>query len=370
MLLITGATGLLGAHTIYRLLQSHDRVAALRRPSSNIGTVREIFAFYTKNPDELISRIEWREGDMLDKDSLRMALDGISTIVNCAAIVSFSRGDRARMIENNVAGVRNLAEVLKERETDRARSQTGEPAIRLIHISSTSALGDGPGESTKFLIDEETPRDPKRRHSGYSVSKYESERVLKEQNISAVMLNPGIILGPGQWKKGSSQLFVQAWNGLKYYPYGGTGYVDVRDVAEIISILIDKPEVHPRGASSLICDGVSPGENATPTSQTRYCLVGANLRYREFFNLVTDEYGRPNPITYAGKYMTGIAWRADALRSFFIRRPPLLTRETAESAQRISFYSSEKIKKALDFEFRPIEETLDWVAGWLVKSRS
>jgi len=47
----------------------------------------------------------------------------------------------------------------------------------------------------------------------------------------------------------------------------------------------------------------------------------------------------------------------------FRGRNPLLTRETAESARRISFYSSKKIRGTLSFEFRPIEETVDWVAA-------
>jgi len=125
MILLTGATGLLGGHTLYALLQKHDRVAALKREHSSTETLREIFSFYTDDPDELLKRIEWRNGDMLDQPSLDQALEGISCVVNCAAIVSFDPKDRKKLITNNVEGTRNLVNVvmsrLKDQETKRPR---------------------------------------------------------------------------------------------------------------------------------------------------------------------------------------------------------------------------------------------------------
>lgn len=334
MILVTGSTGLLGGHVLYELLRKEERVAALKRPSSKTDTLREILSCYTKEPDLLMERIDWRDGDMMDQESLIRALEGISCVVNCAATVSFNPRDRDRLITNNVLGTRNLAAAL---------ARKGEERTLLIHVSSTSALGDGPGDDPEFLIDEDTPRDINLAHTVYSVSKHESEQVLREWGTRAVILNPGIILGPGQWGKGSSQLFVKAWQGLKYYTYGGTGYVDVRDVAGIIFQISSRSSV--------------------AGHQQRYCLVGANLRYREFFNRVTDEFGKPNPHIYAGKFLAGFAWRADTFLARLAGRPPLLTRETAASAQRISYYSSEKIRKELSFEFRPVEATIEWVAG-------
>jgi nucleoside-diphosphate-sugar epimerase len=368
MLLITGSTGLLGSHLIFHLLQSRPRVAALKRANSGTDTIREIFSCYIKNPDTLLSRIDWRTGDMLDKESLDPAMEDVDCVVNCAAIVSFDPRQRSRLISNNVRGTGNLVKVLQGLKNASNRD------VGLIHISSTSALGDAPGDDPGYLIDEETPRDQKRKHTGYSVSKFESEKIVRESGLNAVILNPGIILGPGQWKKGSSQLFVKAWQGINYYPYGGTGYVDVRDVAEVVGRFLT-PVANDRLVSELpnTPSSITPLTSSPPasspltsspsSSSCRYCLVGANLRYREFFNMVTDEYGLPNPRLYAGSILTGIAWRADALRSLLTGRDPLLTRETAASAQHISFYSSEKIKKELGFDFRPIGETIDWVSG-------
>jgi nucleoside-diphosphate-sugar epimerase len=443
-ILVTGATGLLGSHLLYDLLQKHEKVAALKRPSASLDTLREIFSFYTKDPDQLLDRIEWRTGDLLDKESIIRALEDIDCVINCAAIVSYQKKDRERMITNNVEGTRNLAEAIKIRrqetedkrqetedkrqKTIDKRQETGDRRLktencglktencRLIHISSIAALGDGPGNSTKFLIDEDTPRDPNRKHNGYSISKYESEKVLTELGLDAIILNPGIILGPGQWSKGSSQLFEKAWQGLKYYPYGGTGYVDVRDVVAIIEQVsgigyqvsgepdqvsslqssvsslqspvfslqssvfslqspvssLQSPVSSLQSSVSSLQSPVFSLQSSVPRSSssfpdllprsTRYCVVGANVRYRDFFNMVTDEYGKPNPTIFAGRFMTQVAWRADTLRARLAGRNPVLTRETAAASQRISYYSSAKICSTLNFQFRPIEETIDWIA--------
>ena len=401
MILVTGATGLVGAHTLYRLLQDHDRVVALKRKTSSLDNLREIFGYYTREVDALMDRIDWREGDLLDKESLPVALEGISVVVNCAAIVSFDPRDRKRMIKNNVEGVGNLVEAIKMTD-DEGRMTKEKIKPLLIHISSTSALGDSPGKDPHFFVDEETPRDPKRKHSGYSESKHLSEKVIQESFINLsqspippipnpqspvpnplniLFLNPGIVLGPGQWGKGSSQLFVKAWEGLNVYPFGGTGYVDVRDVAEIVGLMMENKGQRPKakGQSKLKVEkSIAPSPVSLRTRERglgvrwmhgeRYCLVGANLRYKEFFDMVTDAYGKRNPQMYAGSFLSGLAWRLDTLRARLTGKFPLITRETAEAAQRISYYSSGKVKEALDFEFRPIDETVRWVCDCFTRT--
>ncbi|MCD6333308.1 MAG: SDR family NAD(P)-dependent oxidoreductase, partial [Bacteroidales bacterium] len=121
MVLITGSTGLLGAHTLYRLLQQHDRVAALKRSGSNLDTLREIFSFYTDDIDPLMHRIEWREGDLLDRASIDRALKDVDVVVNCAAIVSFNPRDRKQLIENNVEGTRNLVEAIVAKRENKVK---------------------------------------------------------------------------------------------------------------------------------------------------------------------------------------------------------------------------------------------------------
>lgn len=349
MILVTGATGLLGAHILAALTGTTKRIAALIRPAGNQDVVREVFSYYHKNPEEALARIEWRTGNLLKPDSLSGLFSGIRIVVNCAATVSFDPRERKKLIRENVAITRNLIDAWASTGLgfDQDNVDAENERNLLIHVSSTSALGDAPGNDPGFFVDEETPRNPGLIHTGYSVSKYESENLVWEaagKGLGVFIINPGIILGPGQWNRGSSLLFSEAWKGLKFFPYGGTGYVDVRDVCQIIFKGISNWE-----------KGIREGR------EERYCVVGFNMRYKEFFDRVTDEFGKPNPVIYAGRFLTGLAWRMDMFRARFTGKPPVITRETARSSRRISYYSSKKIRKTLDFEFRPASETLAWI---------
>ena len=188
-----------------------------------------------------------------------------------------------------------------------------------------------------------------------------------------MIVNPGIILGPGFWDKGSSKLFSTIKKGLMFYTKGGTGYVDVRDVVEVV-VELACPGLDPGSkelAPDLIrgrkveraCPGLDPGSNGRKVE--RYCLVGANVYFKDFFFMVADALGVKRPSIKAGPFLSGLAWRMGTFKARISGSYPLITRGTAESANRISFYSSEKVKKELGFEFREIEETVQWCCKFL-----
>jgi len=331
-ILVTGATGLLGAHLLVRLAANQkaegighraeskeekvkgNRIIGLRRAGSDMEEVKRVFSFYGDNWEELYDTIEWRYGDMLDPESLEKALKGIDQIYHCAAIVSFDPSQRENLIKANVKGTKNLITLLLK-----PSPESRVPSPRLLHVSSTSALGDSPGDNPSFLINEKTPRNPNRNHSGYSVSKHESEKIVFEaidQGLNAWIVNPGIILGPGFWDKGSSKLFSTVKKGLKFYTKGGTGYVDVRDLVEVLVALGDVSPPTPLGQG---------GRNTSP--YRRFCLVGANLYFEDFFNMVADELGVKRPTIKAGKFLSGLAWRIGTLKARITGTYPLITNE-------------------------------------------
>ena len=92
MIVVTGGTGLLGAHLLYDLVKSGKQVRAIKRRSSDIDNTRKIFSYYTA--DDLFSKIEWMEGDVLDIFSLLSSISAADEVYHCAAMVSFSKKDR------------------------------------------------------------------------------------------------------------------------------------------------------------------------------------------------------------------------------------------------------------------------------------
>jgi len=105
MILVTGATGLVGGHLLWHLLQENENVAAIKRITSNLQPLRTIFSFYTNEPDLYLNKIDWRTADVLDEKSLEKAFSQIDVVYHCAAIVSLGNGSNA-MIETNVQGTK------------------------------------------------------------------------------------------------------------------------------------------------------------------------------------------------------------------------------------------------------------------------
>lgn len=337
MILVTGGTGLVGAHLLYELTNSGQTVKALRRAQSNTGWLKKIFSYYTSQVDELYSRIEWVEGDILDYLSLEEALKGVTTIYHCAAIVSFHGDDTDIMLNNNVKGTGNLID---------AAIQNG--VQRFCHVSSIAALGKTQDGSE---ITEETYWTPSKRKSGYSLSKFFSEMEVWrgiEEGLDAVIVNPSIIIGPGNWDIGSPKLFQSIWKGLKYYTKGITGFVDVRDVVKAMIMLMDNSRFE-------------------EVKNQRFILNAGNLSYQDFFNKIADGLNKPRPKNFASDVKLHIAWRMAKAGSFFTGRRPVITREAVSGSNQKNHYSGVKISRKIGFEYRSLDSSIADIAELFLK---
>lgn len=325
MILITGATGLVGSHLVFELVRSDRKVRAIKRPESDFKMVRKVFELYSDKPDELFRRIEWVDGDILDVFSLEDAMEGVETVYHCAALVSFLPEDKKRLMRINAEGTANVVNAALEKKIG-----------KLCHVSSIAALGRPENQSD--IIDESLVWKTSKHNSMYAVSKYGAEREVwrgTAEGLDAVVVNPGIILGVAGPGMGSSRLFNTVWNGLKVYPPGRNGFVDVRDVVKAM-ILLSESDIR----------------------NERYILTAANLDYRTLFTLMAKEFGKPAPTIKVNPVLSGIAWRIEKIRSAITGVKPLITRETANTAVQYFDYSNEKIKSVPGFAFTPIEETI------------
>jgi nucleoside-diphosphate-sugar epimerase len=337
MILVTGGTGLVGAHLLYELTNSGLQVKALRRQQSNTDWVKKIFSYYTGRVDELFNRIEWVEGDILDYLSLEEALKGTTSIYHCAAIVSFHGDDNDIMLNNNVKGTGNLID---------AAIHNG--VRRFCHVSSIAALGKTQDGSE---ITEETYWTPSKRKSGYSLSKFFSEMEVWrgiEEGLDAVIVNPSIIMGPGNWDIGSPKLFQSIWKGLKYYTKGISGFVDVRDVVKAMILLM----------GDTTFDQVK---------NQRFILNAGNLSYQDFFNKIADGLNKPRPRSFASDIKLHVAWRMAKAASFFTGKRPVITRDAISGSNQKNHYSGEKIRTTCGFEYRSLDSSIADIAEIFLK---
>ncbi|MFO7613423.1 MAG: NAD-dependent epimerase/dehydratase family protein [Bacteroidales bacterium] len=325
MILVTGATGLVGSFLILELLKKGSTVQALKRPASDLTMIRNVFDRYAENAGDLFNRIEWVEGDILDIFSLEDAMEGITEVYHCAALVSFLPGDRKKLMRVNVEGTANVVNAALEKNIR-----------KLCHVSSIAALGRP--ESQHEVIDENLVWKASKNNSNYAVSKYGAEREVWRgvaEGLDAVVVNPSVILGVAGPSMGSSRLFNVVWEGLKFYPPGQNGFVDVRDVAWAMVLLME-----------------------SDIRNERFILNGENVTYKRLFDLIAEGFGKKGPQIGVGPVLAGLSWRVEKVLSGIKGRKPLVTRETARTAVQRYEYSNQKILRTLNFEFTPIEETI------------
>jgi dihydroflavonol-4-reductase len=328
MVFVTGGTGMVGAHLLYELVSKGVKVRALKRPGSSTLRTEKIFSYYSSDYKSLMQNIEWADGDILEKDSLGELLTGVDQIYHIAAMISFDPKDSKAMIHNNVEGTINLVDLALSLQIP-----------RFCHVSSVAAIGSPP-EGVE--ANEEHPWRNSLEHSAYAESKYFSEMEVWRailQGLNAVIVNPSVIVGPSDWKSGSSLLFSTVWKGLKFYTKGGTGFVDVRDVAKAMRLLM--------------ADNI--WEDA---KNQRYILNAENMPFRRFFNQIADCLQVKQPKFFAGNFQLNLAFRLSKIKSFLTGSSPLITRDTVRSANRISYYDGSKICRAIGFEYTPVEVSI------------
>lgn len=323
MILVTGGTGLVGSHLLYKLLSKGYKVKALKRVNSNINVVKKVFAYYSDIAEELFSNIQWINGDMLDYNSIDDAVKGIEEIYHCAAAISFSPKDKETVLDN-IKGTHNIVNAALANDVK-----------KICFVSSIAALGKSINNKA---IDENCKWSSKNERSIYAYSKHHSEMEVWRgvaEGLDAVVVNPSIILGPGFWNSGSSSFYNVIWNGLKFYTTGITGFVDVNDVVHIMLELMSKNIVN-----------------------ERYIVNAENISYKAFFEEIARNLNVQPPKIKVSKTITEIAWRIAKIASLFKRNGPFISKESARASQSISYYSNKKIKDITGYDFIPIKDTI------------
>ena len=323
MILVTGGTGLVGSHLLFDLIRSGKQVRALKRKTSDTGMIQKIFSYYSDAPELLASKIEWVDADLLDFASIEDSLDGISEIYHAGAVVSFYPADHKKMLKVNIDGTANLVNLALEKNIN-----------KFCYVSSVSTLGRADNHG---LTDEETFWIPSGKNSVYAISKYGAEREVwrgMEEGLNAVVINPSVILGPGFWNDNSG-LFRLVWEGLKFYTKGINGYVDVKDVVKVMIMIMEKNLFN-----------------------ERFIVSSENISYQRLFTLMARNLDEPEPTINVPPLLNHIAWRVEAVRSFITGSKPEITKEMATTTLQQYTFSNDKIRKALSFEFLPIDESI------------
>ena len=331
MILVTGGTGLVGSHLLFELTKQQQPIRAIKRSHSDLTSVKKIFA----TAPELFNKIEWFDADILDTELLTVAFKNITHVYHNAAIVSFDPKKTEQMLQANIDGTANVVNLCIECGV-----------TKLVFTSSVAAMGRNLNNEP---VTEETHWYASKENSNYAISKYGAEREVWRgiaEGLNAVIVNPSVILGDGNWDSNSGALIKYVFNQKPFYPTGVTGFVDVRDVVACMLKLMQ-----------------------SDVTAERFIISSENLPYKTLMDWAAEAMQRKKANIKVTPFLNFLGWRFEKVLSLFTGRSPLITKETSASSVKKQYYLNDKIIAATGHQFISIKESVAWTCKMFLKGR-
>ncbi len=309
--LVTGSAGLLGSYAVVALLAQGHSVRAM---------------YHNRIPDFAAQdNLELFKGDILDVFDVEDAMKDIDVVFHCAGMVSYQASDAAKIYKINVDGTANIVNRALESGIE-----------KLIHVSSVAALAKLPEE--KFIT-EKMNWISRRDASTYGHSKFLGEmevwRAMAE-GLAAVIVNPSIIIGAGNWEEGSTKIFKTIHDGFPWYSTGVNGFVAASDVVKVMLLLMNDSVV---------------GE--------RYIVSQGNHSYKEIFTYIASGFNTKAPHKAVTPFLAKLVVLMSWLKQIFTGAAPLITKETTATALSVSLYDHSKLLHTFpNFKYEDIEVTV------------
>ena len=324
MILVTGGTGLVGAHLLVQLTQRNEQVRAIYRTPESIEKTKKLFSLKIKSWENLFSKIDWVQADISDVPSMIPVFTGITKVYHCAAIISFDPKDYIEMRKVNIHGTAIIVNLSIDAKVK-----------KLCFVSSIATIGE---DLNKKFADEENEWIQDSNNHGYAITKYGAEMEVwrgSQEGLDVVIVNPGVILGSGFWDSGSGQLFSKIHKGLQYYTEGITGFIGVQDVVYCLEKLMEDP-----------------------IKNERFILVSENKSYQELLFSIADAFQKKRPAKKLKEWQINFFWRWEWLISKMTSRKVRLSRLGAKTLNSQTYYSSNKISKELGIKFQSIDKVV------------
>ena len=315
MVLVTGASGLLGVALVKQLVANGEAVRIIKRTHSSLAHLENI-----------LDKIDVKEADILDVPALEEAFFGIEKIYHCAAVVSYDKKHFGEMYKTNIEGTANVVNV--------ALSAC---VKKILYVSSIAAIGGKPDE----IITEETKWEDNEWTTNYGITKQMAERQIFrgiEEGLEAAIINPGIIVGTGHNPNKSTHRFLKRISEQKmpFYTNGTNGFVDIDDVVKL-SIQLMQGNFN----------------------KEKFIAISENWSFKQYFETIAKTFGVEPPKMGLNPVTSNLFYNLDALASLFVpNRKRGYTKENAKIAMEKFNYSNQKIKNVLGYNFIPLEETI------------
>ena len=323
MVLVTGGTGLVGTHLLLYLVQNETPVRAIYRQGSNLKRVEKVFSYYTQNAPDLFNKIEWLLADINDIPALEIAFKNVEYVYHAAALISFDPNNYRKLKKINALGTANIVNLCLAHNIK-----------KLCYVSTTGAIG----KSVQGIKATEENEWSGQEANVYGLTKHRAEMEVwrgSQEGLPVVIVNPGIIIGPGFWDSGSGRLFTTANKEYSFYPPGGTGFITVGDVIKMMTTLMN-----------------------SEVTNKRFIAVAENFTYKNILTRLSTELGKKVPTKELKVWQLELLRVFDYFNNLFTKSGRKITKKGIYSLMSREIYDNQNIVSSLGFDFEALDEVI------------
>ena len=324
MILVTGGTGIVGAHLLLKCVKQNSKVVATYRREEGLKKIKTLFE--KQSPDYLkyFKTIEWIKAPLNDLTLLNNAFKNIDYVYHCAAKVTLADSNAEKLMKSNAEGTANIVNASIKHKIK-----------KLVYVSSIAAIG---AEKYITTVDEDSSWNSDQNHTAYAYSKYGAELEVwrgSQEGLNVVIVNPGIILAGELWERSTASLFRDVAKGIRFYPTGSAAVVAVEDVVNVLMKLMKSDVLN-----------------------ERFILVAENISQKELLSKIATSIGIKPPNIPLRKWFLYCAFVFEKIFKIIGIRKNFLSIALIEILTSNQKYEGSKICGAINFHYTNIDETI------------
>ena len=324
MILVTGGTGIVGAHLLLKCVKQNSKVVATYRREEGLKKIKTLFE--KQSPDYLkyFKTIEWIKAPLNDLTLLNNAFKNIDYVYHCAAKVTLADSNAEKLMKSNAEGTANIVNASIKHKIK-----------KLVYVSSIAAIG---AEKYITTVDEDSSWNSDQNHTAYAYSKYGAELEVwrgSKEGLNVVIVNPGIILAGELWERSTASLFRDVAKGIRFYPTGSAAVVAVEDVVNVLMKLMKSDVLN-----------------------ERFILVAENISQKELLSKIATSIGIKPPNIPLRKWFLYFAFVFEKIFKIIGIKNNFLSIALIEILTSNQKYEGSKICGAINFHYTNIDETI------------
>jgi len=324
MILVTGGTGIVGAHLLLKCVEQNTKVVATYRREESLKKIKTLFENQSPNHLKHFKTIEWIKAPLNDLTLLNNAFKNIDYVYHCAAKVTLADSRIEKLMKSNVEGTANIVNTSIKHKIK-----------KLVYVSSIAAIG---AEKNIITVDEDSSWNSDQNHTAYAYSKYGAELEVwrgSQEGLNVVIVNPGVILAGELWGRSTATLFRDVANGMRFYPTGSAAVVTVEDVVNVLIKLMKSDILN-----------------------ERFILVAKNISQKELLSKIATSIGIKPPNIPLKKWFLYSVFLFEKIFKLIGIRKNFLSIALIETLTSNQKYKGSKICGAINFHYSNIDETI------------